>query len=408
MKVKQSVSLFSVLMIVALAASACINSGSSGSAAPTPTVGSMPLTGETPPAGAAPSQPPAAVPTASTVPATSAPAAELKPVTSKELNLYGWSEYIPQQLLDDFSKAYNLKVNYDTYSSNEELMAKLQAGASGYDVIIPSDYTVAIMVKQGLLEPLDLSQIPNLSNVDERFRSLDFDPGNLYTVPYQWGTTGLAVNTAKVTKKIDSWQALWDPAYKQRVVMLDDEREVLGLVLRVLGYDTNSTDPKQLNEAKAKLTELMPNVKLFDSDSPKTALLSGEVWLGLTWNGEAALAHQQNPAIQYSCPKEGCVIWYDNLAVPKGAPHLDAAQAFLNFVLTPEESILITREFPYSNPNKAALGLLQQQDPDAYKAYMDFPATNPSEADIKNAKTIKDVGDATTLWDQIWTEVKGK
>jgi spermidine/putrescine transport system substrate-binding protein len=261
---------------------------------------------------------------------------------STELNLYGWSEYVPQALLDGFTEETGIKVNYDTYSSNEELLAKLQAGASGYDVIIPSDYTVAIMIKQGLLEQIDLNQIPNFKNLSPELTNLDFDPGNKYSVPYQWGTVGIAVDTDKVTRPITKWTDLWDPEFKDRVVMLDDEREVLGMVLQTLGYDKNSTDPAQLEEAKAKLLELMPNVRLFDSDSPKTALLAGEVWLGHTWNGEAAIAHNENPAIDYICPEEGCGIWVDNLAVPKAAPHKDAALAFMNYVLKPDASLLIT------------------------------------------------------------------
>ncbi len=288
------------------------------------------------------------------------PAAEIK---SKQLNLYAWSEYIPQDMLDGFSKKFGINVTYDTYSSNEELLAKLQAGASGYDLILPSDYTVAILVKQGLLEPLDLNQIPNFANIA--------------------------------------------PEFKGRVVLLDDEHEVLGMVMTVLGYDKNSTDPAQLEQAKAKMLELMPNVKLMDSDSPKTALLAGEVWLGQTWNGEAAIAHNENPAINYICPQEGCGIWYDNFAIPKGAPHKDAALAFLNYMLTPEASVLITKEFPYSNPNTAALELLKTQDPDVYKSYMDYAATNPSPEAIKAAHPVKDKGDATQEWDRIWTEVKG-
>jgi len=177
--------------------------------------------------------------------------------------------------------------------------------------------------------------------------------------------------------------------------------------LVTLGYERNSTDPAQLEEAKAKMLELMPNVKLFDSDSPKTALLSGEVWLGQTWNGEAAIAHGENPAIQYIFPEEGCGVWYDNLAIPKDPPHPDAAHAFLDFVLKPESSLLITQEFPYSNPNKAALDLMKTSDPEAYEAYMGFSATNPSDAELARTSFVKDVGEATTLWDRIWTEVKG-
>jgi spermidine/putrescine transport system substrate-binding protein len=328
-------------------------------------------------------------------------------ITSKEINVYAWSEYVPQALLDGFQEEYGLKVNYDTYSSNEELMAKLQAGASGYDVIIPSDYMVAIMAKQGMLEELDHDILTNLKNIDPQFMNLPFDPGNKYSIPYQWGTTGLVVNRANVTGEIDSWTDLWDPAYKGRIILPDDQREVIGMALRVLGYDTNSTDPNQLEEAKVKLQELLPNVKLFDSDSPKTAILSGEVWLGQTWNGEGALAHQENNQIDYLCPSEGCTIYFDNLAVPAGAPHLDAALAFINYVMRPDVSILITKEFAYSNPNQAALDLMKTADPDLYNTYMSSPATNPSKEDIDNAAMIEDVGEATTLYDDVWTEVKG-
>jgi spermidine/putrescine-binding protein len=327
---------------------------------------------------------------------------------STEVNLYAWSEYVPQALLDGFTKDTGIKVNYDTYSSNEELLAKLQAGASGYDVIIPSDYVVAIMIKQGLLQQLDMSKVPNFSNIGDNFKNLDYDPGNKYTVPYQWGTSCLVVDTSKVTRPITKWADLWDPAFNQKVVLLDDEREVLGMVLEVLGYDKNTTDPAQLDAAKAKFQELLPNVRLFDSDSPKTALLAGDVWIGETWNGEAALAHSENPSISYIFPEEGCTIWYDNLAIPKDPPHLDAAQTLINYFLKPESSVLITKEFPYSSPNTAGLELLKTQDPDAYQAYMSFPATNPTPEDMKRLHLIKDVGDATALWDRVWTEVKGE
>jgi len=335
-----------------------------------------------------------------------APSSTAAPAASTELNLYGWSEYVPQALLDGFTAKTGIKVNYDAYSSNEELMAKLQAGASGYDVIIPSDYTVAIMIKQGLLEEIDLANIPNFTNVDDQLKNPYFDPGNKHSVPYQWGTVGLVYNSDKVTTPPASWTDLWDAEYAGKIVLLDDEREVLGAVLPSLGYEKNATDPAQLEEAKARMLELMPNVRLMDSDSPKTALLSGEVIIGLTWNGEAALAAQEDPAIAYTCPTEGCGIWYDNLAVPKGAPHKDAAEKFMDYVLDPAASLLITAEFPYSTPNKAALDLLKTQDPVAYDVYMNSTATNPSPEMIAAAHPVLDLGEATTLWDRIWTEVK--
>jgi spermidine/putrescine-binding protein len=355
-------------------------------------------------ATAAPTVPPTVAPTATPTPK---PTAAPPVVTSKQLNIYAWSEYIPQELLDAFAKEYKIKVNYDTYASNEELLAKLQAGKTDYDVIIPSDYTVGIMIAQKMLEPVDLDHIPNFVNVDDQFKNPSYDPGNKYSVPYQWGSVAIAVNTAKVTKPISKYADLWDPTFKGKLVVLDDEREIIGMALLVLGYDKNSTDPAQLEAAKQKLIALKPNIKLFDSDSPKTALLSGEAVAGVVWNGEASLAHQENPKIDYILPEEGMGVWYDNLAIPKGAPHKDAATAFLNFVLRPDMSILITKGFPYSSVNKAALELLKTQDPAAYKQYMDFPATNPPADAVKKGHIIIDVGDATKLWDKVWTEMKG-
>ncbi len=327
---------------------------------------------------------------------------------SKVLNLYAWSDYVPQQLLDDFTAKYGITVNYDTYSSNEEMLAKLQAGASGYDVVIPSDYTVAIMVKQNMLEPLDVSKITNFANVDPRFTNQYYDPGNKYSVPYQWGTTSLVYDKTKVPFEPKSWADLWDPQFEGRLVVLDDEREVIGMALQTLGYDKNSTDPAQLDEAKQKLIELKPNILLFNSDDPESSLITGETWAGLVFNGNASLAYQEDPNIVYICPTEGCGLWFDNLAVPKGAPHVDAATLFLNFVLDPQESILITKEFPYSNPNKAALDQLKANEPETYDAYMAFAGTNPSAEFLKGAMVVKDVGDATTLYDQLWTDFKGE
>jgi spermidine/putrescine-binding protein len=340
--------------------------------------------------------------------APAAPASTGGGITSTELNLYGWSEYVPQQVLDDFTAKYGIKVNYDTYSSNEEMLAKLQAGASGYDVVIPSDYTVVIMLKQNMLTPLDMSRIPNFANVDKRFADQYYDPGNKYTVPYQWGTTALAYDAANVPSEPKHWADLWDPAYKNKLVLLDDSREVPGMALQVLGFDKNSTNPAELDQAKQKLLELKPNILLFNSDDPETALITGEAWAGLVFNGNAALGHGENSNIAYICPTEGCGVWFDNLAIPKGAPHPDAAMAFMDFVLDPKESILISQEFPYSSPNAAALEYLKTNNAAAYDAYMGFAATNPSDDFMARTTAIQDVGDATVLYDELWTDFKGQ
>ena len=375
-----------LLTLVVLLAAAC-------APAATPT--------EAPPPPAA-TQPPQASPQASEAPATSAP------LSSTELNLYAWSDYVPQQMLDDFTAKTGVKVNYDTYSSNEEMLAKIQAGASGYDLVIPSDYTVEIMIKQGMLEEIDATKLANFGNLDPRFTNRSYDPGNKYSIPYQWGTSALAYDKTKVPFEPKNWADVWDPQFEGKLVMLDDEREVTAVALETLGFDRNSTDPAQLDQAKQKLIELKPNIVLFNSDDPETALITGEAVAGLVFNGNAALARAENPNIEYICPTEGCTLWFDNLAVPKGASHVDAALAFMDFVLDPQESVLITKEFPYSNPNKAALDHLKTSDPSTYDTYMGFAATNPSAEFLANATPIKDVGDATKLYDQLWTDFKGQ
>ena len=329
-------------------------------------------------------------------------------VKSDSLNLYAWSEYVPQQLLDDFSDKYGITVNYDAYSSNEEMLAKLQAGASGYDVIIPSDYTVAIMIKEDMLELIDMNQLTNFGNLDPRFINRDYDPGNKYTIPYQWGTTALIYDKTFIPSEPKSWSDLWNPEYNSRLVFLDDEREVMGMALEVLGYDRNSTNEDELIQAEQKLLDLKPNILKFDSDAPETAIVTGEAWAGLVYNGNASLALQENPNVAYICPTEGCTIWFDNLAIPKGAPHKDAAMLFLNWVLDPVQSVLITKEFPYSNPNKAALDLLKTDDPALYETYMAFSGTNPDDAFLANTKPIVDVGEATTIYDNLWTDFKSE
>ena len=321
------------------------------------------------------------------------------------LNLFAWSEYVPQDLLDGFTAETGIQVNYDSYASNEEMLAKITAGASGYDLIIPSDYMVNIMVAQDLLEEIDLSKIPNITNIDESL-PYTYDPDHKYSVPYMWGSVALAVNTDKVATPPTSYAELWNPEFAGRLVLLDDSRQIIGMTLLTLGYDPNTKDAAELDAARVKLLELVPNIRVFDSDTPSTVMLSGEADAGLIWNGEASIAHGEDAAIDYFYPSEGAIFWYDNLSIIKGAEHVDAALAFIDYVLRPEESVLITAEFPYSNPNKAALEFLKDTDPDAYAAYMDFGATNPPAEALANSYIIVDVGETTSVYDEIWTEVK--
>lgn len=328
-------------------------------------------------------------------------------VTSKELNIFVWTEYFPQDMLDCFQMVYGIKLNRDEYSSNEEMYAKVSAGGTSYDLVQPTDYIVNLMIRKDLLQELDHSKLPNMGNLDPNWMNKDFDPGNKYTIPYLAGTDAIVYNADTVKELPQSWADLWKPEYAGRMVFIDDSRVVIGMTLLTLGYDPNTTDPAQLDEAKTKLAQLIPNVKVFDSDSPKTALIAGDVDLGLVWTGEAFIAHQENPAIQYIYPKEGAIIWQDNWAMLKGASHADAAYAWMNYLLQGDVFWLTIRDFPYINPNTAALEYAKANQPDVYKAYFDSPITNPPAEAITNGHGIKDVGDATPLYDAIWVEVKG-
>jgi len=342
-------------------------------------------------------------------------------VASKELNLFVWTQYIPDDMIECFELVSGIKVNRDEYSANEEMYAKLSAGGTSYDLVQPTDYIVSLMVRQGLLQELDQAKLPVLKNFNSDYLNFPFDPGNKYTIPYQAGTDAIVYNADTVENPPKSWADLWKPEYAGKMIFLDDSRAVIGLTLLTLGYDVNTKDPAQLDEAKAKLAELVPNVKLFDSDSPKTALIAGDADLGMTWTGEAFLAQQEKPSIQYVYPTEGAILWQDNWAMPKDAPHSDAAYAWLNYSMQGDVFWMMLRDWPYTQPNQASLDYAkgnQMQVNDAngnpttlaklYDAYINSPITNTPADAIKNGHRIDDVGDALPLYDQIWTEVKGQ
>jgi spermidine/putrescine-binding protein len=329
-------------------------------------------------------------------------------VTSKELNLFVWTEYIPTEWKECFEQVYGVKINHDEYSSNEEMYAKLSAGGTTFDLILPTDYIISLMVSQGMLEEWDKSKLAIMNNIGEGFKDLPFDPGNVYTIPYMSGTDAIIYNADKVAVPPTSWADLWNPDYAGRLVLLDDPRVVIGFTLLTLGYDLNTKNPQELEEAKTKLSELIPNVKLFDSDSPKTALIAGDVDLGNVWNGEAFTAQQEDPTFQYVFPTEGTILWQDNWAIPAGAPHLDAAYAWVNYIEQGDMFWLMLRDFPYTVPNKAALEYAKGNQTELYDAYINSPITNTPPDVLANGFFMEDVGEATPLYDQIWTEVKGE
>ena len=342
-------------------------------------------------------------------------------VTSKELRLFVWTEYVPAEMIECFELVYGIKVSRGEYSSDEDMYDGISGGGSNYDLALPSDYIAAKIGREGLLQELDHARLPVLKNFDPNYLDFEFDPGNRYTIPYLVGTDGIVVNTAAVKNIPKSWSDLWNSEYSGRMVFLDDARAVIGITLLSLGYDVNTTNPAQLEEARDKLTELVPEIKLFDSDSPKTALLAGAADLGMTWTGEAFIAQQGNPNIQYIFPSEGVILWQDNWAMLKNAPHPDAAYAWLNYVNQGNVFWMVLRDFPYTNPNKAALEFagnnqMKVLDIDGsettlaalYNAYMASPITNVPIDAIRNGHRIADVGEAAPIYDKIWNEARNQ
>ncbi|WP_437288100.1 polyamine ABC transporter substrate-binding protein [Sorangium sp. So ce406] len=325
----------------------------------------------------------------------SGPAAE--PKAGGELNLFGWSEYIPQEVLDGFTKETGIKVNYETYASNEEMMSKLLAGSTRYDLIQPSEYAVEALIKQNKLQPLDHARIPNLKNIAPTFRNQAHDPELKYTVPYMGTTVGIVVNTEKVKEPIKGFKDVFQPKYKGRIVALNDAREIVAWVMVTMGLDANDVTPENLAKIKPTLAEWIKLVKVFDSDSPKTALLNGDVDIGVVWSGEAALLYQEDKnKFQFVLPAEGTHKAIDSLAVPTNAENKIGAEMFMNHILRPEVSKLISDKFPYTNPNTEARKLLTPEQ-------LANPASYPPLAGME---TFHDIGKAAADVDKLVTDLK--
>jgi spermidine/putrescine-binding protein len=329
-------------------------------------------------------------------------------VTSTELNLFTWTEYVPQDIIDCFEMVYGIKVNVGMFSSNEELDAKMSAGESvnNYDIVHPSDYMIEVFIRTGKLQKLDQTKIPNFKNLDKALLDAVYGDTVNYVVPYQLGTQAIVYNSETVKNPPTSWADLWKPEFKNRLVVVDDPRVIIGMTLLTLGYDVNTTDDAKLEEAKQKLLELKPNIRVFDSDSPKTPLLAGDVDLGVVWNGEAFLAYRENPAMTYVFPKEGTINFYDGMGIPNNAPHPDAAYAFFNYMLQGDLFWLTLQDYPYTIPNTAALEFAKANHPDVYEAYFNSPITNTPADVFAAGHKVEDIGGFINKYDEVWTEIK--
>ena len=311
--------------------------------------------------------------------------------TKGEINVLNWSSYIPQSIIDDFEKEYGIKVNYGTYSSNEELLAKISSSKAGtYDVIFPSDYMVELMINKDMLMPIDILKIPNYYNINKSFLNQSFDRNNRYSLPFLAATTVIAVNRNNIKDKIEGYNDLLNEKYKNDIVLIDDQRIVIGMGLQAIGYDMNETNEKVLDSAKNWLLKFNNNIKAYDSDSPKTFLITNEVNIGVMWNAEAIIAKDYNPKIEIIYPKEGFAISLDNYTIVKGAKNIDNAYKFINYLLRDDVNRKITDEYPYINTTNVNRNI----------------SYNELQMVLNKATYVKNIGSSISKFDKIWAEIK--
>jgi spermidine/putrescine transport system substrate-binding protein len=318
----------------------------------------------------------------------------------KKLYIYCWSEYIPEAVIEQFTAETGIKVVLSTYDSNEAMYAKVKMTKKGYDLIVPSTDFVSRMRKEELLLPLDKKQLGNLGNLNPKMLDQPFDPGNTYSVPYMWGSTAIAVNTADpVAAKVASLADLWKPELKGKLLLPNDQRSVVGLGLKRLGFSWNETDPAHIQKACELLKPLMASVRVFDSDSPKQALLNNEVQVAVLYNGEAYIASGENPKIRYIYPPEGFGLWLDSLCIPKGAEHTAEAHRFIDFILRPNIAVAISTEMGYSSPNLKAMELLPAEVRANSIVY-------PDETSLARGEFETDLGKIERHYETCWTTLK--
>lgn len=333
--------------------------------------------------------------------------AEVRPTAASkgnpdELFIYTWSSYIDQQLLDEFRAQTGIQVKTDLYNSNEVMMATFQAGKAGiYSIIYPSDYQVEKMIQQRYLRRLDHSRINGLENLLPQFQNSVYDPGNRYSIPVSWGTTGFIYNSEKLDPPPQDWNYLWNfqKTLSRRFTLLDDMREVMGGALRSLGYSYNSTNPTEIRKAYEKLADLKPAIASFTSDAWRDQILAGDLWLAMGYSSDAMAVINEDPRLKYVIPKSGTSLWSDTMVIPKTAPNPTAAYAWINFMLQPSVAAQVTERLFFATPNQAAYDQLPYP---LRKNEVLFPP----DSVLARCERIAPLDAATAeLFDRYWTKL---
>lgn len=331
-------------------------------------------------------------------------AANLAFAANKEMRLFIWSEYMPEDFVPNFEKQTGIKVRVDYYESMEEMIAKLQAGGvSQYDVVVPSDYVIPTMVKLDLLAVLDQGKLPNMKNLAPIFVNPPYDPGNKYTAAYQWGTLGMMYKKDKVPGNPPSWAVMFDESKQLGpFVLIDSTREMLGCALAYMGKDVNTTDKKDLDELAALMLKVKKS-KYFQGfevgTGARSKVVAGAAIAAIVYNGDGLRAVAEDKSSAFANPAEGTVMWVDNMCIPKKAPNPEAAYKFINYVLDAKTGAALSNWTQYPTPNKAAMAFINPED-------LKNPAIYPSDAYMKKLQFLRDLGKDTRLYDELWTMIK--
>ncbi|WP_139906074.1 ABC transporter substrate-binding protein [Clostridium thermarum] len=319
------------------------------------------------------------------------------------INVFNWGEYIDEDILEDFTKETGIKVNYETFATNEEMYEKVKAGTTTYDLIVPSDYMLERMIKEDLVQDINFSNLPNFKNIDEKYKNQAHDPENKYSVPYMWGTIGIIYDKTKITDNIDSWNALWDSKYKNDIFMSDDMRNSIGISLKRLGYSLNSTNEDELNKATEELIKQRNDLNaVYIGDQVKDALRSGEKNIAVIYSGDAFVLKEEEPdRFEYVIPKEGTNLWFDVWAIPKTAKHKEEAEKFLNYLLDAEVNKKNVDYIGYATPNKATFEMLDEEVKNDKAAY-------PDEEILQKSEVYIDLGDFRKLYNDAWLKITSR
>lgn len=317
------------------------------------------------------------------------------------LNIYNVGDYIDLEVLDIFEEENpNIKINYETFATNEEMYVKVANGSSAYDVIVPSDYMVERLIQEDLLLEIDKNNIPNFEHVGEQYLNQPYDIGNKYSVPYMWGTMGILYNTKMVDDEITSWDILWDEKYKGQVLMLDSERDSVAITMKMLGFSMNSKEAGELEKAKDALIAQKDIVLAYCGDEVKDKMIDGEGAMTIAWSGDAFFCAEENPDLAYAVPNEGTNLWFDSMVIPKTSLHKEEAEKFIDFMCRPDIALMNTDYIGYSTANETVRSeMLDEETANDPLRYPDLDVENFYEVFVYDKELTRKISD-------IWLEFK--